>query len=66
MSTMYGKLQTARQDELITELEEDLNAALSKLESRENELEMWKERVKLLTRESSISASGDPLLILLQ
>jgi len=59
LTRLLRKLQTARQDELIAELEEDLNAALSKLESRENELEMWKERVKRLTRVSSISASGD-------
>lgn len=63
MAEMYDKLQTSRQDKLIAELEDDLEAALSKLQSREKELELWKERVERLTKVSFVSASGDPLFL---
>lgn len=52
--------QTARQEELITELEEDLEAALTKVQIREKELEVWKDRVRRLTEGSFVSASGIP------
>lgn len=53
-------IQATRQEELITELEEDLEAANSKLQSRETELELWKDRVKRLTELSFGSAPGVP------
>jgi len=53
-------IQATRQEELITELEEDLEAAKSKLQSREKELELWKDRVKRLTVLALGSASGVP------
>ncbi|KAG0620219.1 hypothetical protein M758_4G198900 [Ceratodon purpureus] len=62
LTRLLRKLQTARQEELITELEEDLEAALTKVQIREKELEVWKDRVRRLTEGSFVSASGDPSL----
>lgn len=63
LTRLLRKLQAARQDELITELEEDLKAAQSKLLSREKELELLKERLSCLTEASFASAFGDECLI---
>ncbi|XP_073389762.1 uncharacterized protein [Physcomitrium patens] len=64
LTRLLHKLQKARQDDLISELEEDLEAALSKLQSRDKELEVLKERLRRLTEVSCTSASvaGDECL----
>jgi hypothetical protein len=58
MVGVLGENQTARQEVLINELEEDLEAALSKLQSKEKELEVWKDKVRRLTGGSLVPASG--------
>lgn len=60
MAGVFRENQTARQEELITELEEDLEAALSKLHIQGKELEVWKDRVRRLTEGSLVHASGIP------
>ena len=60
MVGVFGEIQTARQEELITELEEDLEAALSKLRIRDKELEVWKDRSRRLSEGSVVPASGIP------
>lgn len=59
LTRLLRKLQTARQDELITELEEDLEESQSKLRLMEKELEMWKDKVRRLTEASFAPGSGD-------
>ena len=63
MVGIFGEKQTARQEVLINELEEDLEAALSNLQCREKELQVWKDRVRRLTEGSFVPASGiSPIL----
>ncbi|KAG0504518.1 hypothetical protein KC19_4G196200 [Ceratodon purpureus] len=62
LTRLLRKLQTARQEVLINELEEDLEAALSNLQCREKELQVWKDRVRRLTEGSFVPASGDESL----
>lgn len=58
MVEIIDDIQTARQDELITELEEDLEESQSKLRLMEKELEMWKDKVRRLTEASFAPGSG--------
>ncbi|XP_073389128.1 uncharacterized protein [Physcomitrium patens] len=58
LTRLLRKLQRARQEELITELEGELEATQSKLQNREKELEMWKDRVRRFTEVSFGSGSG--------
>lgn len=55
---MLAFKQATRQEELLTELEEELEGAQSKLQSKEEELEVWKDRVRQLMEGSLTSTSG--------
>lgn len=67
MVGVINTIQRARQEELITELEGELEATQSKLQNREKELEMWKDRVRRFTEVSfgSGSGSGAPTALIL-
>jgi hypothetical protein len=61
LTRLLHKLQSTRQEELITELEEALQIAQTQLESKEKELELWKDCVRRLSEVSLVSAlSGTP------
>lgn len=50
--------QATRQEELLTQLEEELEGVQSKLQSKEEELEVWKDRVRQLMEGSLTSTPG--------
>jgi len=64
LTRLLHKLQSTRQEELITELEEELQIAQTQLESKEKELELWKDCVRRLSEVSLVSAlSGDDTMV---
>ncbi|CAM6076555.1 unnamed protein product [Sphagnum tenellum] len=56
LTRLLHKLQSTRQEELITELEEALQIAQTQLESKEKELELWKDCDDTMVAQTPIAA----------
>ncbi|CAK9881960.1 unnamed protein product, partial [Sphagnum jensenii] len=56
LSFFFPRSCATRQEELITELEEELETAQTQLKDKEEELEMWKDCVRRLTEVSLLPA----------